>query len=281
MKFLLIALIVFFLGCSKEIPTNFQATKVPEPAQVTGELFTPAELKFISEKRVIRVGVDSNYPPFIFYNMQGQMVGLSKEYMDAVAKVSGLKFSIQRISQRDELISAIKNGELDMLTSAKSSPDRTAFMLFSQPYVHAKGVFVLRDGVDVKSMRTVGVGRGYAASTYMRLTFPDIERREQPSDEISMLLLRDGELDGALMSEEAASYFQNKLGLKFNKAPSGYVYDLGFAFGKTGRDVELLSSIVVKSLEALPITTKNEINQRWLSFPPPVLKSTDGKVIPQ
>lgn len=78
--------------------------------------FTEEEETFINEttKHPLRIGVIENNPPF-YYQDSNLEKGILVDYLDLIAKKSGLTFDFVSFSTIDDLIQFIDNGELDLI----------------------------------------------------------------------------------------------------------------------------------------------------------------------
>ncbi|MCB1637023.1 MAG: transporter substrate-binding domain-containing protein, partial [Xanthomonadales bacterium] len=82
----------------------------------------------------IRYAADPDFAPIDFVQ-SGRHQGLSKDYLDAVARHSGLRFERVDFDSWDEALQAFRAGQIDLLTSLFVSDEREQFALFSEPYL--------------------------------------------------------------------------------------------------------------------------------------------------
>ena len=76
--------------------------------------FTKEELEWIKNNPVVKIGADSNWPPFEFIDSTGKYQGIAFDYLTAITQYTGLQFEVDA-SDWYSTISKIKDKKLDML----------------------------------------------------------------------------------------------------------------------------------------------------------------------
>ena len=94
----------------------------------------------------LRIGTDATYPPF--ETAEGdQFTGFDIDIANAIAQQLGVR-AVYRNSSFDGIFPALQNGTFDLVISAVTiTPERSAAMLFSDPYYDAGQLLVTRSGV--------------------------------------------------------------------------------------------------------------------------------------
>jgi glutamine transport system substrate-binding protein len=88
------------------------------------------------EGEVVKVGVDTTYPPFEFEE-NGEQKGIDIELIKAIAKDQGFKIEIEAMDFKG-IIPALQTGELDVAIAGMSITDeRKKVVDFSKPYFDA------------------------------------------------------------------------------------------------------------------------------------------------
>src|SRR5262245_14766012 len=109
----------------------------------------------------LRVGIDATYPPFGIAEGD-DFSGFDVDIARAIARELGVKAQLVNASF-DGVFPALQNGNFDVVISAVTiTPERSATMLFSDPYIAAGQQIVVRGdstigGPDELGGRTVGV----------------------------------------------------------------------------------------------------------------------------
>ena len=94
-----------------------------------GCVTTPSE-----ESPTYIVGVNGNYPPYSYYDTNGELVGFDVEVVREIAKTEGLNISFKQVDWINTLPS-LAVGDVDMYAShLVITPDRKKIADFSNPY---------------------------------------------------------------------------------------------------------------------------------------------------
>ena len=121
----------------------------------------PSAFERVRGKRRLKVGIDATYPPFGMAE-GGDFTGFDVDIARAIARELGVEAELINASF-DGVFPALQNGSFDVVISAVTiTPERSATMLFSDPYIGAGQQLVVRNdstipGLDGLSGRTVGV----------------------------------------------------------------------------------------------------------------------------
>jgi polar amino acid transport system substrate-binding protein/two-component system sensor histidine kinase EvgS len=126
----------------------------------------------------ITVGVGPDWAPVDFVT-KGNYNGIANDYLQLIAKKTGLHFSLHVNKWNDNLIK-IKNGSIDMLDAVYLTKERTSFMNYTKPYFEMLDYFFIRDDLHVKSLedlngKKVAIPKGYAHREIIKQDFPHIK----------------------------------------------------------------------------------------------------------
>lgn len=99
----------------------------------------------------IKVGVDTNYPPFEYKNTNGKIVGFDIELLDAIAKKAGFTYTIVETSH-DTACNGVNKKEIDIAISAFTHDKFTDDCDFSDNYYNPRFVFLKIAGSSINSM---------------------------------------------------------------------------------------------------------------------------------
>jgi His/Glu/Gln/Arg/opine family amino acid ABC transporter permease subunit len=124
-------------------------------------LFAQSALERVRSAGRLRVGIDATYPPFGIAE-GGEFSGFDVDIATAVARELGVRAELVNASF-DGVFPALQNASFDVVISAVTiTPERSATLLFSDPYIAAGQQIVVRNdspiaGPDNLDGRTVGV----------------------------------------------------------------------------------------------------------------------------
>ena len=128
----------------------------------------------IQKVGVIKVGTSADYPPFEYFNSNGEKAGFDIALMEEIAKRLGAKLEWDDMAF-ESLMAAVEKGEIDLAISAipyqAEAPDKVAF---SDPYYVAKDAMVaaepfagqIKNPADVTGNK-VGVLNGSMQETWV------------------------------------------------------------------------------------------------------------------
>ncbi len=225
--------------------------------------------------KVYEVAFDAAYAPFEFQDDKGNVVGFSKEVLDAVAKNQNLQFSYKN-QPWEGIFTKLAQGDTDMVSSSVTITDeRKKSMDFSEPYFEATQMIVLGSkGENVKSFadlknRLVSVQNGTTGDLVMqKLQGQDsklIKRFE--SMPLAMKELQAGGVE-AIVGDNGViqNFVTNNSGAKFRTIvdPNFEKEYYGFAF-RQGRDDDLRDKVNA-GLAAIKASGEyQKIHDKWFS----------------
>ncbi|WP_440468250.1 ATP-binding protein [Pseudomonas sp. YH-1] len=139
------------------------------------------ERAFISAHEPIRVGLfRAGWPPFEVIDEFDQFHGISADYLQLLSERLGMKVQPVLYNTWEEVLAAVKAGEVDLVPSVAATEERQRFLNFTQPYVTTSSlIFARRDStirtLDDLSGRRVAVEQGYAVHELLGKAVPGID----------------------------------------------------------------------------------------------------------
>ncbi|WP_411330804.1 EAL domain-containing protein [Desulfovibrio desulfuricans] len=233
---------------------------------------TDDERAWLQEHPVIRVGNQTNLPPFDFA-VGDRPQGYSIDLTSLLAQRIGFKVEYVTRPTREELLQLFKQDELDLLHSLYRTPQRKELGIFSEPYFRMKQVFVTRkDDANISDFqqlngKTVATGKTWADSEFLATQYPGIKRLFRDSVEQMLEAVSNGEADAAVQGDGVAEYWLRRRGftdLKISAWAKGF--DKGrpqsfyFMAHKTAPQ---LVSILDKALASVTPGELQELQTKW------------------
>ena len=220
---------------------------------------------------VITVGVDIDWAPIEYIDSQGQLQGISSDYLALLSGILGVRFEAATELNWQQTLDAAKKGELDMLSSVKKTPERETYLSFTDTYVTMPIViFAGPDtpfiaGLDALDGQSVAVVDGYAIHELLATHHPAIRLRPVANASEGLRLLSSGEVRAFVGNILSTTYYLGKLGLTQIKVAGETPYrnDQAMAVRK---EHTALQSILRKALQSIPQAEHNRIYQRWLAI---------------
>ena len=121
---------------------------------------------------VIKVGVDSTFPPFDYTNKQGEPAGLGKIIREQLSNILPVELQPSSISTFDNEYKKLLQGDIDTISVCGQTDERVGQVLFSKPYLQMTPMLVVnsKSGIksedDINENHKIAVIKGYASADY-------------------------------------------------------------------------------------------------------------------
>ena len=117
----------------RAIERNWLGGSGPESGESAAIELSPIERAWIEAHPVIRVHNETNWPPFNFF-ANDRPQGFSIDFMNIVAKKTGLEIRYITGPTWDEFLSMMKSGDLDVMLNIVKTPEREKYLLYTLPF---------------------------------------------------------------------------------------------------------------------------------------------------
>jgi ABC-type amino acid transport substrate-binding protein len=216
----------------------------------------------------IRFAPEKDYAPFIYQTAEGKVAGLSVDILEALKP--GLDLPVLNLPAQPlaAILESARRGDVDLISSLRPTPERSAYLAFTSPYVQVPAVLVVRQSVSPAQLKDlngqrVAVGKGYAVEAFVRQAYPNVEWQAVPDDLSALQGLMAGQYQAVvadIASVSHATRHQQVKGVQVAQAV-GFDYPLSFAYRKSlpqlGRQLEA-------GLQRLDGATRQKIIDRWI-----------------
>ena len=233
--------------------------------------WTKDELAFMKEHPVIRLGVDPEFVPFEFIDIDGEYKGIAADYLSLIKEKTGLQFEVVKGLTWPEAYDMALSGDIDALPAIGKTKEREEHFLFSEPYYYFKRVIVTRDidtdisGLDDLEGFTVAVQRNSSHHSYL-LSYPKINPSLYDSVEAALTAVATGTEKAFVGNLATTNYLIRSNGLvnlRFVSFEAEKQQALYFAVRK---DWPELASIFNKALDTISESEKLAINNKWIEL---------------
>ncbi|MES2884714.1 MAG: PAS domain-containing protein [Pseudomonadota bacterium] len=255
---------------------------VPAATQRSPALaLTAVESQWLAEHPVVRVLSDAASPPYDFLDGRGQRAGLFADYLDELARLTGLRFEWAAQTRRERLVDAARSGQAQLMAGFAVPVDpalglvpvrRTLAQDYPVLVVRREGnAFnaVAGERQRVSLVRAYGPAQDYAVRVQAR-QFLNSEGFEPALVDVAV-----GRTDMSVQSLAVAEFLIRQRGLVGLQIAGPYTQ-------AEGRSEELLwwvpsnaaplASILEKAWDQLPPERHRALRARWLDRP----QTTDG-----
>ena len=246
----------------------------PDLQQYSGKarpmVLTFEEKQWLKEHLRIRLGVDSNFMPFEALSSGGEYEGISSSYVSLIARKLGVDMDPVKDLSRQDVIEAVKVGDLDALPCVAKSPARMDFLSFTRPYLDFQTVVVTRKDApfiaDLKGLKDarVAVVEGYFVHDKLKQDFPKMKLVPVKNIDQGLKAVAEGEAAAYVDNSASIIYAIRKLGLKDLKVAATTRYNSSLCFG-VRKDWPQLATILDKALQSIPEIEREKIANRWIN----------------
>ncbi len=234
-------------------------------------LLTQQESDWIDNHPVIRLGFNTDCPPFSFVTHEGELGGVVSDYEFHLSRFIGFPFSIQAHTTED-LLDLARSGKIDVIATLDDQPELRSEFLFMRPFVLSPLVVVMRADAPVvenlaslKGKRFVFQGRYPGAYRRLRQDYPWMKPAPVSTVEQGLERVRSGQADACIGSLATVVPALNTIGSDLRVVLSTpYSARIGFAVRK---DWPILVDILNKGLGAISSAERDRILTTWVATP--------------
>lgn len=237
---------------------------------------TPEEREWLSSHAdSIVFGPYTTSPPLSFIDERGEFSGIAADYARLMEQKLGFRFRLAPPSSIDTLLQNMRAGQVDVSGGLVATPERSEYLLFTEPYVRIPTLIFVRQGTwktlsleEMQGLR-IAVGRNFGAHDYLNHHHPELLLVPLPDDLEALMRLSTGEVDAVIADAATASFLISHANLA-NLHVAGRIpfdYALGMA---VRRDEPILRDILQKGLDQVSEQERQLIWRRWVySWEPP------------
>ena len=238
---------------------------------------TAEEFHWLAGHPVIRVAPNPGFPPIEWFGEDGDIDGLSIDFLLLLSEKLDVKFDLVRVPVWSNVIESIDNGEVDLLSAVSYSALLTNRLLFTMPYVILPGAIAAQGGVTemldpekLNGMKVAVVENGYWHE-YLKRNYPQIELLPVADIATGLRKVSYGMADCMVENRESVSFYLK--GDDFSGLKIAGEMDVQAKYGFAVRkDWPLFQGILQKAMSSLSKEERDEIMEEWLSFgPPPIM----------
>lgn len=233
--------------------------------------FTPAEQRFIRESGPVALCVDPDWPPFEHVearNGQARHVGIAADIIELVARRTGLSFELLPTATWEESIAAARAGRCQALSFLNQTPQREAWLGFTDPLLTDPNVFITRvehpaitDPAALEG-ETIVFPQGTAMEELIRRDYPNLKVLVAESEAQAIRMVEERKADMTMRSLIVAAYTIRQQGL-FNLKIAGNLpeYQNKLRMGVVRAD-PLLRTVLNRGIRSLTDEERRQIVNR-------------------
>jgi len=229
---------------------------------------TPEEKSFIKNNPIINVGAETNRPPFDFVK-DGNYTGYAKDSLDLIEKKSGLKFNYITDTWTN-LLSKVKNKEIDMLPCLSKTIQREEFLLFTESYITTRDYLftnkhndTIKTIDDVKGKR-IAVVKDYEQIEKFKKDYPTIKLYYADNLLDAMDAVLTNKADFIVSNIALINYYTKEHSISGLKPRFHFGFNWNRLHMATRTDYGILRNIIQKSLDSITREEENVISSKWI-----------------
>lgn len=153
-----------------------------------------------AQQNNIRYCIDPDWAPYESI-INGEHIGISKQYLNLIAKYSDFSFVLYPTNTWQESLDALAKGACQLLPMLNESQERRKTFEFSQIYFRASNVLYGRQdksllaGFSSLHNERVAVVNGYRLHHYLKQHFPKLSIKTVPTELAGLTDLSEGRVD--------------------------------------------------------------------------------------
>ncbi len=221
----------------------------------------------------VKICVDPDWMPMEKIDEKGKHVGIVADILNLIEAKTNFKFILVPTTSWDESISFIKQKKCDVLPLASEIEERKEWMNFTPVYMQYPEALVIKSSESKKTLEEIiklplGLTKGYAAITWFRDKYPNINIIEVENMDDAFAKLRSGEIYsysdtlpivGYKLQEEGI--LDLKISYIFDK--KDYSLDAGMAVRKDKIELHRELTKVINNLNEKKL---DEILAKWVKI---------------
>lgn len=227
-----------------------------------------SDWRWLRERRLLVMGVSApDYAPFDLSN-DNDFEGITADYTWLVSLILNIPIEVRRYDTRDEVIEALKRGEVDLVGSANGYEAADTDLVLSRSYANDQPVLVTRAG-DSHSLSADLAGKRvamlyhYMQPDAVQAFYPKAQLLLYGSTHQAIGAVAFGQADVYLGDAISTRYLINKNHLNNVRMADFSALEVNpFGFAFTEDNIRLLN-IINAALAVIPAGLQMEILRRW------------------
>lgn len=245
----------------------------------SGERDSDSDILTIEERQWLNDNIDSilfgqaqeNYAPLEWYNEEGEVLGLTYDYLNLLEEKLQTEFVFDAPSKWSELLYKARTKKIDVIHTIQETPDRREYLLFTKPYIEIPSVIIVREDVsgeltlDDLTGKMVAVVEGYSIEEYLNRFYPDLDIVPQESVDKALMELSLGRVDAVAANLAVVSWLIDTMGISNLRVAGNCEYPIAIRYA-VRNDLPMLREILDKGLDSFSPEEKEEIFDKWITL---------------
>ena len=233
------------------------------------------EKQWLAEHRTLRLGVGVAFPPFMWVEKKdGQHIfkGMVSDYVDMLSERLGVDMQIVFGIPFNEALARGRTGQIDLFPCLSKTPERSLFLLFTEPYLSFPLVIITREdapivgGVEDLRGKRFAVVKHLVVYSKMENEYSDLnlnyvftKKVDENLDAVSL-----GRADACIINLAVASYYIQRKGLTNLRVAAPVRWEGAQLSMGMRKDWPVFQGILIKTLASISQGERDRISQRWI-----------------
>jgi PAS domain S-box-containing protein len=248
-------------------PVSVGAQEQPDAVPLTAD-----EKAWLKDHPSLRLGVDPAWPPYEFFDQSGRYSGIAADYVKLIANRLGITMEVHPGLTWEQVLTKLKAKDLDVSPALTQTPERSQFLLFTQPFIKYSVAIVIRSdhagiqGLAALAGRKVALVKSYAFTEIALKSQPDMIPIYVDTILEGLNKVSNGEAEAIVSDLPSLSYRIREYNF-FNLKVAGVApfQTEGLCIG-VRNDWPVLVSILDKGLAAITPEEHQQIRHRWVTL---------------
>lgn len=231
------------------------------------------ELRWISRNPVVTIALEKDMPPFSFMDEQGELQGITVDYLKLIEERLGVTFQINVDYSWPEALSMAYRHEVDSIGLLQKTEERARYLDFTRPLVKVPSVIIVRNSdKSIRAARNLrGKNVGYIPGGIIydefKRKYPAIRFKQVASIASGLNRVASGNLDAMIVNLASASHEIDRMKITNLQVigEAGLDYELRIG---SRNDQQILASLMTKAVDSISRDDKETIESRWISIYP-------------
>lgn len=234
-------------------------------------LFTPAQIKYLKEKKKITICVDPKWRPYEWIDHAGKYRGMGADYFKLITKKLPAQTQLYKTDNWAETIAAIKDGKCDVLPMAGITEARKKFLNFTSAYYYAP--YVVATTLDKsfiedfreKKDKKYAVIKSSAALDDLKRLYGHVNTVEVATLAEGLNMVQRGKVYGFINTAKAISLYIQEHNLKNIKIDAKLPIGYNIAIA-TAKNEPMLRDIFQALINAADAKEMDSVKNHWESI---------------
>ncbi|CNI47330.1 ATP-binding protein [Yersinia ruckeri] len=230
---------------------------------------TPEEQRYIQDNPVITYSVEPHNYPIESINASGIHTGLTRNYINLLSEITGIKFQLVPSENYVESYSNLKSGKVKLLTSTSEDYPKANGLISTIPFFSAWPTMVKRSKStylytpDDINEGYVSISDNLSLINWFKEQYPNITYKIMKSPATAIESVAKGNAAAAIVLAPHATYNVNLLyqGVLKISRPSGKKIPLVMS---TKPEDKILVDILNKVITSISAQKQNDLASKWI-----------------